>query len=53
MIKPVGVQRGLVGTNISRFDTKGFKLVEFKLAKPGKKKFEKYYEDLAGKPFLN
>ena len=30
-IKPDGVQRGLVGTIISRFETKGFKLVGLKL----------------------
>ena len=32
MIKPDGVQRGLIGTIISRFETKGFKLVAMKLA---------------------
>jgi nucleoside-diphosphate kinase len=53
MIKPDGVQRGLVGTIISRFETKGFKLVALKLAQPGKEQFEKHYEDLAGKPFFN
>ena len=31
MIKPDGVQRGLVGTIISRFEQKGFKLVAMKL----------------------
>ena len=36
IIKPDGVQRGLVGTIISRFETKGFKLVALKLAQPGK-----------------
>ena len=53
MIKPDGVQRGLAGTIISRFETKGFKLVTLKLAQPCKEKFEKYYKDLAGKPFFN
>ena len=53
IIKPDGFQRGLVGTIISRFETKGFKLVALKLAQPGKEQFEKYYEDLAGKPFFN
>ena len=32
MIKPDGVQRGLVGAIISRFEQKGFKLVAMKLA---------------------
>merc|ERR1711988_782045 len=52
MIKPDGVQRGLIGTIISRFETKGFKLVAMKLAQPGKEMFEKHYADLAGKPFF-
>ena len=52
MIKPDGVQRGLIGQIISRFETKGFKLVAMKLAAPGKEQFEKHYSDLAGKPFF-
>lgn len=31
MVKPDGVQRGLVGEIIKRFETKGFKLVALKL----------------------
>lgn len=31
MIKPDGVQRGLVGKIIKRFEAKGFKLVALKL----------------------
>jgi hypothetical protein len=31
MIKPDGVQRGLVGTIMERFETKGFKLVAMKM----------------------
>lgn len=30
MVKPDGVQRGLVGEIIKRFETKGFKLVALK-----------------------
>ncbi len=52
MIKPDGVQRGLVGTIISRFETKGFKLVAMKLAQPGKEHFEKHYSDLSSKGFF-
>merc|ERR1719171_829324 len=52
MIKPDGVQRGLVGTIISRFETKGFKLVAMKLCMPGKEMFEKHYADLSSKPFF-
>ena len=40
MIKPDGVQRGLVGTILQRFEQKGFKLVALKLAQPGAAHFE-------------
>ena len=52
MIKPDGVQRGLVGPIISRFETKGFKLVAMKLASPSKEHMEKHYADLATKKFF-
>uniref|UniRef100_A0A7S3MYC6 Nucleoside diphosphate kinase n=1 Tax=Strombidium inclinatum TaxID=197538 RepID=A0A7S3MYC6_9SPIT len=52
MIKPDGVQRGLIGQIISRFETKGFKLAGMKLAQPGKEQFEKHYADLSSKPFF-
>lgn len=35
MIKPDGVQRGLVGEIVKRFERKGLKLVGMKLAQPG------------------
>ena len=52
MIKPDGVQRGLVGQIIQRFEAKGFKLVAMKLAMPGKEMFEKHYADLSSKGFF-
>ena len=52
MIKPDGVQRGLVGQIITRFETKGFKLVAMKLCAPGKAMFEKHYADLSTKAFF-
>ncbi|KAK3308760.1 nucleoside diphosphate kinase [Chaetomium strumarium] len=51
-IKPDGVQRGLVGNIISRFETRGFKLVALKLVTPGKEHLEKHYADLSSKPFF-
>ncbi|BCR89494.1 nucleoside diphosphate kinase [Aspergillus chevalieri] len=51
-IKPDGVQRGLVGPIISRFENRGFKLAALKLATPSKEHLEKHYADLAGKPFF-
>ncbi|OJJ83153.1 uncharacterized protein ASPGLDRAFT_26750 [Aspergillus glaucus CBS 516.65] len=51
-IKPDGVQRGLVGPIVSRFENRGFKLAALKLATPSKEHLEKHYADLAGKPFF-
>ncbi len=53
MIKPDGVQRGLVGTIISRFETKGFKLVAMKVCAPGRAHFEQHYADLSSKGFFS
>jgi nucleoside-diphosphate kinase len=52
MIKPDGVQRGLIGKIIARFEAKGFKLVAMKLVSPGQEHMEKHYADLAGKKFF-
>ena len=52
MIKPDGVQRGLIGKVVSRFEKRGFKLCAMKMAQPGKEMFEKHYEDLNKKPFF-
>ena len=52
MIKPDGVQRGLIGTIITRFETKGFKLVAMKLCQPGQEHMEKHYADLSSKGFF-
>ncbi|KAF1996425.1 nucleoside diphosphate kinase [Amniculicola lignicola CBS 123094] len=51
-IKPDGVQRGLVGPIISRFENRGFKLTAIKLVTPTKAHLEKHYEDLSDKPFF-
>ena len=52
MIKPDGVQRGLVGEIIKRFETKGLKLVAMQMSTPGKEHFEKHYSDLSTKGFF-
>ncbi|KAJ9640027.1 nucleoside diphosphate kinase Ndk1 [Coniosporium apollinis] len=51
-VKPDGVQRGLIGPIISRFENRGFKLVAIKLVTPSKEHLEKHYEDLNDKPFF-
>lgn len=52
MIKPDGVQRGLVSQIISRFEQKGFKLVAMKMMKANKELLQKHYGDLKDKPFF-
>lgn len=52
MVKPDGVQRGLVGKIIKRFEQKGFKLVALKFVWPTEELLKQHYSDLAGKPFF-
>merc|ERR1711976_999150 len=49
-VKPDGVQRGLVGEIMSRFEKKGLKLVACKLIQVTKEFAEKHYADLSKKP---
>ncbi|NEP04271.1 MULTISPECIES: nucleoside-diphosphate kinase [Okeania] len=51
-IKPDGVQRGLVGQIISRFETKGFTLVGLKIMSVSKELAEKHYEVHKERPFF-
>ena len=52
MIKPDGVQRGLIGKIIERFEEKGFMLVAMKICQPGQEHMEKHYADLSSKGFF-
>ncbi|KAF7833949.1 DELLA protein RGL1-like [Senna tora] len=52
MVKPDGVQRGLVGEIISRFEKKGFKLKGLKLFQCSKELAEEHYKDLKAKSFF-
>ena len=51
-IKPDGVQRGLVGQIINRFETKGYKLAAMKTKQASKELLEQHYKDLVEKPFF-
>ncbi|XP_039254065.1 nucleoside diphosphate kinase B-like [Styela clava] len=51
-IKPDGVQRGLVGKIIQRFEEKGFKLVAMKMIQASQAHLEEHYADLSKKPFF-
>ncbi|KAL6494140.1 Nucleoside diphosphate kinase 1 [Orobanche gracilis] len=53
MIKPDGVQRGLVGEIIGRFEKKGFTLKGLKFITVDSAFAEKHYADLSAKPFFN
>jgi nucleoside-diphosphate kinase len=52
MVKPDGVQRGLAGELIHRFERKGFKLVAAKLMRITRELAEKHYGEHRGKPFF-
>ena len=51
-VKPDGVQRGLTGEIIARFERKGFKLVALKMVKPTLEMAQGHYKDLATKKFF-
>ncbi|KAL6062847.1 Nucleoside diphosphate kinase 1 [Balamuthia mandrillaris] len=51
-VKPDGVQRGLVGEIIARFEKRGYKLVALKVVHPTKDFAAKHYSDLSNKPFF-
>ncbi|XP_035749221.1 nucleoside diphosphate kinase isoform X4 [Egretta garzetta] len=52
-IKPDGVQRGLVGEIIKRFEQKGFKLVAMKLVHASEDLLREHYIDLKDRPFYD
>lgn len=51
MVKPDGVQRGLIGEILSRFERKGLQLVAAKLLQITPELAEKHYAEHVGKPF--
>ncbi|KAM4624045.1 NME/NM23 nucleoside diphosphate kinase 2a [Polymixia lowei] len=51
-IKPDGVQRGLIGEIIKRFEVKGFKLVGMKMTHASEDHLRKHYADLKDRPFF-
>ena len=51
-IKPDGVQRGIVGEVIKRFELKGFKLVALKMVTASEEHLKIHYKDLAKKSFF-
>lgn len=51
IVKPEGVQRGLIGQVLARFETKGFKIVGLKLIHISTELAERHYAEHQGKPF--
>lgn len=52
MVKPDGVQRGLIGDVVSRFEKKGYQLVSAKLMTVSRKLAEQHYAEHKEKPFF-
>ena len=53
LIKPDGVQRGLSGEIISRFEKTGLKIIAIKLMSINEDKASKHYDEHVGKPFYS
>jgi len=51
MVKPDGVQRGLVGDIIRRFEQRGYKLFALKMVQAPRALLENHYEEHKGKKF--
>jgi nucleoside-diphosphate kinase len=51
MVKPDGVQRGLVGEIINRFEKRGLKLVALKIVNASEAKLAVHYKEHVGKGF--
>ena len=53
LVKPDGVQRGLVGEIISRIEKRGLRIDALKLMHVSQELAEKHYGEHKGKPFFN
>ena len=52
LLKPDAVERGMVGTALTKFEAKGYTLVGMKMLTPSLEQAEANYEGLKGKPFF-
>ncbi len=52
LVKPDGMQRGLAGQIIARFEARGLKLVAMKLMQMTRELAERHYGEHQGKPFF-
>lgn len=51
IVKPDGVQRGLIGEVVKRLETKGLKMVGMKMMRLDEAKLREHYAHHVGKPF--
>ena len=52
MVKPDGVQRGLIGEILGRFERKGLQISGLKIARLSRDLLERHYADHKAKPFF-
>ncbi len=52
LVKPDGVQRGLVGEILGRFERKGLQIVALKMTRLGRDLLERHYGEHKAKPFF-
>ena len=52
MVKPDGVERGLVGEVISRIEAKGFAIRDLKMMRISRELAQRHYGEHEGKPFF-
>ena len=52
LIKPDGIQRGLIGEIVSRFEKKGLKVVGIKMLRLDDQILKEHYAHIADKPFF-
>ncbi|KEG02458.1 nucleoside diphosphate kinase b, putative [Plasmodium vinckei vinckei] len=52
MVKPDGVQRGLVGVVIKRFERRGYKLIAIKIVNPTEEILKEHYKELSEQSFF-
>jgi len=53
LIKPDGIQRGLVGEISSRFERKGLKIIGIKMVRLDEEILKEHYSHIADKPFFS
>jgi nucleoside-diphosphate kinase len=53
IIKPDGVEKGVVGRVITRFEQAGFKIVGMKMVRLSKAQAESFYEEHRGRPYFD